>query len=78
MPHISIKMLKGRTEQQKENVTKALCDTLCKELNCSPSHVSVTVEDYTPNQWQNVFKQEITDKQDKIYKQPGYDPKDLL
>jgi len=78
MPHISIKMLKGRTEQKKEAVAEALTQTLCKELKASPEHVSVTIEDYTAKEWQNVFKKEITDKKDKLYKSPEYDPKDLL
>ncbi len=78
MPHISIKMLKGRTEEQKEKVANALADALVSSLGCSRRHVSVTVEDYTPQQWQDVFEQEITKKQDKLYISPGYDPKDLL
>ena len=78
MPHISIKMLKGRTEEQKEKVANALADALVSSLGCSRRHVSVTVEDYTPQQWQEVFEQEITKKQDKLCISPGYDPKDLL
>lgn len=78
MPHISIKMLKGRTEEQKEKVANALANALVSSLGCSRRHVSVTVEDYTPQQWQDVFEQEITKKQDKLYISPGYDPKDLL
>lgn len=78
MPHISIKMLKGRTEEQKKQAAQALAETLEKTLGVSDKYISVTVEDYTALQWQDVYKQEITDKKDKVFVQPGYNPKDLL
>lgn len=79
MPHISIKMLKGRSDEQKkaaaENVSKALSDA----LGCGTSHITVAVEDYTAEEWQDVFKTEITDKADDVmYIKPAYDPKSLL
>ncbi|NLP26112.1 MAG: 4-oxalocrotonate tautomerase [Clostridiales bacterium] len=77
MPHISIKMLKGRTDEQKNLAVKKLTDALCDALGCSESHVSVSVEDYTAQQWQNVFDEEIANNP-AIIKKPGYDPKDLL
>ena len=78
MPHISVKMLKGRTEEQKERLAAALRDTLMRELHASSAHVSVAVEDYTPEEWQRVFREEITDKPAAVRIRPGYDPKDLL
>ena len=38
MPHISIKMLKGRSEEQKERLSEALCETMMKELHASRAH----------------------------------------
>lgn len=78
MPHISIKMLKGRTEEQKKGLTKALCEAMEKELNVPQAYISVTVEDYSAMQWQEVFKQEITDKKDNLFKSPDYKPESLL
>lgn len=78
MPHISVKMLKGRTEQQKQALSDALTETLCKQLNVSKIHVSVTVEDYTAKEWQQVFKEEIEDKKESLFVSPGYRPEDLL
>lgn len=77
MPHISIKMLKGRTNEQKQLAAGKLADALCEALGCTPEHVSVAVEDYTPEQWQDVFAKEISENEN-IIKQPNYDPKDLL
>ena len=78
MPHIGIKMLKGRTQEQKEKLAAALVRTLTKELGCSEHYVTCTIEDFDAVQWQKVFDEEVTQKQDKVFKKAEYDPKDLL
>ena len=78
MPHIGIKMLAGRTQEQKEKLAAALVKTLTKELGCSEHYVTCTIEDYDARQWQQVFAEEVTQKQDKVFKKAEYDPKDLL
>ena len=78
MPHIGIKMLKGRTQEQKEKHAAALVRTLTKELGCSEHYVTCTIEDFDAVQWQKVFEEEVTQKQDKVFKKAEYDPKDLL
>ena len=78
MPHIGIKMLKGRTQEQKEKLAAALVRTLTKELGCSEHYVTCTIEDFDAVRWQKVFEEEVTKKQDKVFKKAEYDPKDLL
>ncbi len=78
MPHISVKMLEGRTEEQKKKLSQALVKALTKELGCSEHYVTCTIEDFNAKEWQDVFKEEITDKPEKVYKKAEYDPKDLL
>ena len=79
MPHISVKMLEGRSEEQKQKLAAALVKTLTEQLHCSPHYVTCTVEDFTAQEWQGVFKAEIADKpQSNVYKKAEYDPKDLL
>ena len=78
MPHISVKMLKGRTEEQKQAAADKLTAALCEAIGCGDSHITVTVEDYTAEEWQDVFAEEIEGKSDKLYRKPAYDPKDLL
>ena len=78
MPHIGIKMLKGRTQEQKEKLAAALVRTLTKELGCSEHDVTCNIEDFDAVQWQKVFEEEVTQKQDKVFKKAEYDPKDLL
>lgn len=79
MPHISVKMLQGRSEDQKKRLAAALVKTLTQELHCSETHVTCTIEDYDAHEWQEVFRYEISEKPaEKVYKKPEYDPKDLL
>ncbi|HEY8443323.1 MAG TPA: tautomerase family protein [Clostridia bacterium] len=78
MPHISVKMLKGRTDAQKQKLAVALKDALKEALGCSEKHISVSIQDYTPQEWQDEFKKEITDNMENVWIKPQYDPKDLL
>lgn len=79
MPHISIKMLEGRTEEQKQKLAKDLIDVLSRDLNADKHWITCTIEDYDAEEWQKVFKTEIKDKPNAtIYKKPEYDPSDLL
>ncbi|MCL2878477.1 MAG: 4-oxalocrotonate tautomerase family protein [Acidobacteria bacterium] len=78
MPHVSIKMVKGRSEAQKDAAAKAVKEALMQAIGAGDAHVSVSVEDFTPQQWQDVFKAEITDKPEALRIAPQYDPKDLL
>ena len=78
MPHIAVKMLKGRTDEQKQAAAEKLTAALCEALGCGDGHVTVTVEDFTAEEWQDVFAQDIEGKSDKLYKKPQYDPKSLL
>ncbi len=76
MPHINVKMIEGRSEEQKKALAKALQKALTETLGCADMWVSVSIEDYNGKQWQDVFEKEI--KGSKLYKEPEYDPKILL
>lgn len=79
MPHISIKMLEGRTEEQKQKLAKDLVEVLSRDLGADKHWITCTVEDFDAQEWQDVFKTEIADKPKAVvYKSPEYDPKDLL
>lgn len=75
MPHVSIKLYPGRTEEQK----KRLCEEIVKDVvaiaKCEEKSVSVAIEEVQPADWaEKVYKPEILAHQDKLYKQPGYNP----
>ncbi|NCA67236.1 MAG: 4-oxalocrotonate tautomerase [Clostridia bacterium] len=78
MPHIAVKMLKGRTEEQKKKIAVALTNALIESLSVPRAYISLSIEDYTAEEWQDVFAQEVDNKGASIYVEPDYDPKDLL
>lgn len=77
MPHISIKMLKGRTEEQKKLAAEKVAEALKEAISCMPTHISVSVEDFTPEEWQEQYRIEVEENQNLVLK-PDYDPKDVL
>ena len=79
MPHLSVKMLEGRSEEQKKRLAAALVRALTEELHCSDHYVTCTVEDYSAVEWQTVFQREIAEKPvHVVYKKAEYNPKSLL
>jgi len=77
MPHISIKMISGRTDAQKELAAQKVAEALREVLGCPDKYLSVAIEDFTPQEWQDVFAEEIADNKN-VLKKPQYDPKELL
>ena len=77
MPHITIKMLKGRTDEQKKLAAEKVKEALIEAIGCTENHVSVSISDYTPLEWQEQFKKEITENPDIVIT-PDYKPEDLL
>lgn len=78
MPHIGIKMLEGRTEEQKKKAAEAVKDALASSLGMSDHYITVTIEDFNTEEWQDVFREEVTEKDENVFVKPKYDPKSLL
>ncbi len=75
MPHVIIKMYPGRTAVQKQ----ALCDQIVKDVmeiaGCEEKTISVGIEEIPREEWaETVYKPDILEKKDTLYKQPGYNP----
>lgn len=77
MPHIHVKMIEGRSEEQKKELAKALEKALVQTLGCQNMWVSVAIDDFSAEEWQDVFNNEIA-ASENLYKKPQYDPKILL
>ncbi len=75
MPHVHIKMIAGRTQQQKQALAKAMTDALISTLGSTEDSVSVAIEDIAREDWTAaVYGPDIQGKSELIYKRPGYDP----
>ena len=61
MPHISLKMYKGRTTEEKNKIANELAEVLVKN-GVKPTAISVSVTDYEPEDWkEQVYDKEIRD-----------------
>lgn len=75
MPHIIVKLYPGRSEQQKKQLTDEIVKDVVTIAKCEEKSVSVAFEEIEPNAWaEKVYKPDILDKEDKLYKKPGYNP----
>jgi len=78
MPHVIVKLWPGKSERQKaslaDQITRAVMDT----LSYGEESVSVAFEEVRPEDWAElVYKPDIVDKPEQLYKKPGYDLSDL-
>lgn len=75
MPHVIVKLLSGRSEQQKAKIAEEVTKAVMASANCAETSVSVSIEDIAPNDWTElVYKPDIIGKPDQLYKKPGYTP----
>jgi 4-oxalocrotonate tautomerase len=75
MPHVTVKLYPGKSEQQKKKLSQELAKVVMATLNYSEDSVSVAVEDVEPRDWaEKVYKPDILAKPETIYKKPGYGP----
>lgn len=73
MPHIVVKLWPGKSEQQKERLAEKLAKDVMDVLHYGEESVSVGFEEISSQEWkEKVYKPDIKDKWDKLYKKPGY------
>ena len=73
MPHVSVKLWPGRSEQDKRRLAEAIAEDVVKIIQCGEESVSVAIEEISAEDWKKkVYDPEIRGKMDKLYKKPGY------
>ena len=78
MPHIIVKLWPGNSKQQKARLSEAIAKDVMNVLKLGKDSVSVAIEEVKPEDWaEKVYKPEIQNKWEKLYKKPGYDLSDL-
>jgi 4-oxalocrotonate tautomerase len=78
MPHVIVKLWPGKSEQQKTRLAAAITKDVMDVLQDSDESVSVAFEEIKVQDWVKiVYKPDIKDKWDKLYKKPGYEENDL-
>ena len=78
MPHVVVKLWPGKSEQQKTRLAEAISRDVMSIFHYGDESVSVAMEEVRPEEWvEKVYRPEIKDNLDKLYKKPGYDEKDV-
>lgn len=73
MPHIQVKLWPGRSEAQKQAFADAVVQAAQQTLGASAAYITVGIEEVPADVWpRQVYKPEIADKLDVLYKKPGY------
>jgi 4-oxalocrotonate tautomerase len=75
MPHVIVKMFPGRSEAQKKQLAERITKEVMAVFDCEEQWISVGMEEVQPPDWaEKVYRPEILDKAEKLYKKPGYNP----
>ncbi len=75
MPHIIVKLYPGRSEHQKQELTKKIVKNVVDIAECKETSVSVAFEEIQKSDWpQKVYQTDIIDGPGILYKKPGYNP----
>jgi 4-oxalocrotonate tautomerase len=78
MPHVIVKLWPGKSEQQKARLVEAITRDIMDILHYGDESVSVAVEEVKSQDWvEKVYKPDIKNRWDKLYKKPGYGENDL-
>jgi 4-oxalocrotonate tautomerase len=75
MPHVIVKLYPGRSDQQKDRLAEEITRDVVEIAGCQEKSVSVAFEEVEPAEWaEKVYKPDILENPDKLYKKPGYNP----
>jgi 4-oxalocrotonate tautomerase len=75
MPHVVVKLVSGRSEQQKTRLAEEITKDVVKILNSKEELVSIAFEEVEPRDWTDkVYRPDIEGKWETLYKKPGYEP----
>jgi 4-oxalocrotonate tautomerase len=75
MPHVTVKLLPGRSKQQKVELARQIAKDVVRIANADEKSVSIAIEEVAAADWADkVYKPDIAGHWDKLYKKPRYNP----
>jgi len=75
MPHVVVKLWPGKSEQQKIRLAEEIVKDVMTVLHYGEESVSLAIEEVKQEDWkEKVYKPDIQNKWEKLYKKPGYEP----
>ena len=73
MPHVIVKLWPGKSEAQKKRLAEQITQAVMDVLHYGDESVSVAFEEISSKDWkERVYKPDILDQPEKLYKKPGY------
>ena len=73
MPHVIVKMWPGQSEAQKKRLAEKIARDVTETLRYGEESVSIAIEEIKSSDWaKQVYRSDIKDKWDTLYKKPGY------
>ena len=78
MPHVIIKLWPGQSEARKSRLAERSVQDVMDVLGYGEESVSVALEEVEARDWaEKVYKPDIVNKPEQLYKKPGYDLSEL-
>ena len=71
MPHIVIKTISGPSQKQLQDAAEQIASIVNKTMGKSEKYISVSVEEYSFAEWEDVYNDCIKGK-DNVLVKPGY------
>lgn len=79
MPHVIVKLWPGKSEKQKAQLAEKIAQNVMDVLHYGEESVSVAFEEISAQAWaEKVYKPDILENPEKLYKKPGYTMEDLV
>jgi 4-oxalocrotonate tautomerase len=73
MPHVIVKLITGRTEDQKVRLAEEIVKDVINVLHVGEETVSVSFEEVKREDWaEKVYRPDIVNGAENLYKKPGY------
>lgn len=73
MPHVIVKLWPGKSEEEKKRLAARITEDVVEVLGYGEESVSVSMEEIESNRWRDeVYRPDIVDARDRLYKAPGY------
>lgn len=70
MPHITVEMLPGRTEEKKQRLAKALSEAAALVVDVDVSDVSVSIKEIEKDDWKRMVYDRVEREKEALYKAP--------
>jgi 4-oxalocrotonate tautomerase len=75
MPHVIVKLYPGRSEEQKTRLAEEIAKDVVAIAKCEEKSVSVAIQEIKPEDWaEEVYRPDILNNQERLFKKPGYNP----